>query len=48
MAVQCSECGTLNAEGANFCQQCGHALAAQTHGVVRKLALHFSFSYEEV
>jgi len=24
------------------------ALAAQTHGVVRKLALHFSFSYEEV
>ena len=30
MAVQCSQCGTLNAEGANFCQQCGHALAEQT------------------
>lgn len=24
------------------------ALAAQTHGVVRKLALHYSFSYQEV
>lgn len=23
MAVHCSECGTVNAEGANYCQKCG-------------------------
>lgn len=27
MAIQCPECGFLNAEGANFCQSCGAALA---------------------
>jgi hypothetical protein len=30
VAVHCPECGFLNGEGANFCQRCGSALAAQT------------------
>ncbi len=30
MAVHCSNCGAENAEGANFCQNCGTPLAAQT------------------
>jgi hypothetical protein len=30
VAVHCPECGALNGEGANFCQQCGTHLAAQT------------------
>ena len=30
MAVHCPECGFLNGEGANFCQQCGASLAQQT------------------
>ncbi len=36
MAVQCPECGFLNGEGANFCQNCGHALAAQTQVMRRE------------
>ena len=30
MAVHCPECGSLNGEGANFCQRCGASLGAQT------------------
>ena len=28
--MHCPECGFENAEGANFCQSCGHSLAAAT------------------
>ncbi len=30
MAVHCPSCGSLNGEGANFCQTCGTPLQAQT------------------
>jgi pSer/pThr/pTyr-binding forkhead associated (FHA) protein len=29
MAVHCSDCGFVNAEGANFCQKCGALLASE-------------------
>jgi pSer/pThr/pTyr-binding forkhead associated (FHA) protein len=30
VAVHCPECGTLNGEGANYCQKCGSFLGAPT------------------
>ena len=32
MALHCSECGFVNAEGANYCQKCGALLALEANG----------------
>jgi hypothetical protein len=36
VAVHCPECGFLNGEGANYCQNCGNHLGAQTQAHQQK------------